>query len=209
MYEELINTPLFKRLCDATGKWFNKDRGYEQKIGVFKYANGQDYYFKKAVIGGSERNAEFFVHIVALENKDTGYYRYYFGLCIYFLDNVTDGDWKLKDAVRMQLNEYNCNSKCDGTRCITYQYFDRIYISQVFYFYHGCMPHEEEIFEIIDQFYFNEDNTDIANLIEEKSWSNRNYPLERYLIWQREQKSRKENLKDTENPLPPIDVNIV
>lgn len=181
MYEELINTPLYKRLCDATDKWFNKDRGYEQKIGVFKYGNGQDFYFKKAVIGGSERNAEFSVHVIASE-KENGYYRYHFGLCIYFLDNVTDGDRKLEDAVRMQINEYNCNFKYAGTRCITYHNSDRIYISQVFFFYPGCMPREEEIFEIIDQFYFNEDNTDIANLIEEKSWWIRDYPLERYLI---------------------------
>ena len=58
------------------------------------------------------------------------------------------------------------------------------------------MPSEDEIFEIIDEFYFNEVNQDIAVLIESKGWWTMDLPLERYLKWQEEAKAKPKEMED-------------
>ena len=205
MNEELLNTPLFKRLCEATDKWFHKDRGYEQKVGIFKYGNGQDFYFSKAVIGGVERNAEFSVHIFTDEHREDGHYRYHYGLSLYYLDDVAGkegfGDRELEAGIRWQINRYNCDG---SNRCITYHHYDRIFINQTFYFYPGCMPSEDEIFEILDNFYFDEANQDIAVLIESKGWWTMDLPLERYLKWLEQAKAKPKEMEDHFPPLEDV-----
>ena len=178
MNEELLNTPLYKRLCEATNKWFHKNRGPEQKVGLMDYANGKAFYFSKSIIEGKERNAEFTVNIFT-EEYDGKYYRYVLSLSIYFLDDVVGNilNFDLKEGVWREVNRYNCKKP---KRNVAYEFYDRIFIRQQVYFFSGCMPHEEEISKIINEFYFDHDNEEIADLIETKNWNSPVWYIERY-----------------------------
>ena len=165
-----MNYELYSSLCASVLKWFKVDRGYKDEISIERSDEQTHIGYPDIVVGASERTAAFYVGIAPQDSGEDKCHCCWFGLSFTFCKiGLRDPNQEevLGDVLKT-INDFNIlNGK---VKCEYNDITDRIYIQEQMCFYPYSCPSEQEIFKLLDDFFYNKHVEAIASMIRTNEW---------------------------------------